>query len=81
MDLQSTWIRSERCMRVDEKMLKDARKMLKSGVKYDFKLFEYKLNTPDSAMCQNLLSERRSRRVSRVRAPEGALKALFLRTK
>ena len=43
-------------MRVDEKMLKDARKMLKSGVKYDFKLFEYKLNTPDSAMFQNLLS-------------------------
>lgn len=41
MDLQSTWIRSERCMRVDEKMLKDARKLLKFGVKYDFKLFEY----------------------------------------
>ena len=56
MDSQSTSIRSERCMRVDEKMLKDARKLLKFGVKYDFKLFEYKLNTPDSAMCQNLLS-------------------------
>lgn len=32
MDLQSTWIRSERCMRVDEKMLKDTRKLLKFGV-------------------------------------------------
>ena len=56
MDLLSIWIRSERYMRVNEKMLKDARKLLKSGVKYDFKLFEYKLNTPDSAMCKNLLS-------------------------
>lgn len=43
-------------MRVDKKMLKDARKFLKSGVKHEFKLFEYKLNTPDSAMCLNLLS-------------------------
>lgn len=56
MDLLSIWIRSERCMRVDEKMLKVSMKLLVCHLKHDYLLFEYKLNTPDSAMCQNLLS-------------------------
>lgn len=56
MDLQSTWIRSERCMKVDKKMLKVSMKLLACRLKHDYLLFEYTLNTLDSAMCQNLLS-------------------------
>ena len=78
MDLLSIWIRSERYMRVDKKMLKVSMKLLVCHLKHDYLLFEYTLNTLDRAMCQNLLSQRRSRRVSRVRTPEGALGTLFL---
>ena len=62
-------------------MLKVSMKLLACCLKHEYLLFEYTLNTLDSAMCQNLLSSRRSRRVSRVRAHEGALRTLFLRTK
>lgn len=56
MDLQSTWIRSEICMKVDKKMLKVSMKLLACCLKHDYLLFEYTLNTLDMAMCQNLLS-------------------------
>lgn len=57
MDLLSIWIRSERYMRVDKKMLKVSMKLLVCHLKHDYYLlFEYTLNTLDSAMCQNLLS-------------------------
>lgn len=56
MDLLSIWIMSERYMRVDKKMLKVSMKLLVCHLKHDYLLFEYTLNTLDSAMCQNLLS-------------------------
>ncbi len=56
MDLQSTWIRLEICMKVDEKMLKVGMKLLVCHLKHDYLLFEYTLNTLDMAMCQNLFS-------------------------
>ena len=56
MNLQSIWIRSERCMKVDKKMLKVGMKLLVCHLKHDYLLFEYTLNTLDMAMCQNLLS-------------------------